>query len=164
MTPAEGRWLVGRRKLVRQRHAHCGRPPNRTSPERHRRLRLQERYGLFVAAVIVGLAWAAFHWVVLLANPESPLAYVAVSTLLLTAMSVIITYVFDDARQAVVIAVLMHAVYDTVSVGMVPLVETGVPLLAFGLSAGVAWALALAIVAAARLRAEERGRLGAARA
>ena len=116
--------------------------------------KLQERFSPFVAAIIVGLGWSAFHWVALLGNPESPLAYVALSTLLFTALSVIITYVFNGSRQAVPIAVLMHASFNTVSVGVVPLAETGVPLVAFGLSAAAAWALALAIAAAARLRGE----------
>ena len=112
--------------------------------------KLQERYGLFAAGVVVGLAWAAFHWVALLANSESPLAYVAVSTILFTAISVIITYVFNDAGQAVPVAVLMHATYNTVSVGVVPLAETGVPLTAFALSAAVAWGVAFALALARR--------------
>ena len=107
--------------------------------------KLQERFGPFTAGVIVGLAWAAFHWVALLANPKSPLAYIAVSTILFTAVSVIITYVFNDAGQAVPVAVLMHATYNTVSVGVVPLAETGVPLTALALSAAVAWGVALAL-------------------
>jgi CAAX protease family protein len=114
--------------------------------------KLQERFSPFAAAVIVGLGWAAFHWVALLANSDAPLAYVAVSTILFTGLSVIITYVFNDARQAVPIAVLMHAAYNTVSVGVVPLAETGVGLQAFTLSAAVAWAAALAIAFAKRAR------------
>ena len=114
--------------------------------------KLQERFSPLTAAVIVGLGWAAFHWVALLANSEAPLAYVAVSTLLFTGLSVVITFVFNDARQAVPIAVLMHAAYNTVSVGIVPLAETGVALQAFTFSAVVAWAAALAIVAFKRSR------------
>ena len=112
--------------------------------------KLQERYGLFTAGVIVGLAWAAFHWTALLANPKSRLAYVVVSTILFTAISVIITYVFNAAGQAVPISVLMHAAYNTVSVGVVPLAETGVPLTAFALSAALAWGVALALALARR--------------
>jgi membrane protease YdiL (CAAX protease family) len=110
--------------------------------------KLQERYGPFAAGVIVGLAWAAFHWVALLANSESPFAYVAVSTILFTAISVIITYVFNDADQALPVAVLMHTAYNTVSVGVMPLAETGVPLKAFALTAAVAWGVALALALA----------------
>ena len=112
--------------------------------------KLQERYGLFTAGVIVGLAWAAFHWAALVANPKSRLAYVAVSTILFSAISVIITYVFDDAGQAVPVAVLMHATYNTVSVGVVPLAETGAPLTAFALTAAVAWGVAVALALARR--------------
>ena len=112
--------------------------------------KLQEQFGPFTAGVIVGLAWAAFHWVALLANSESPMAYVVVSTVLFTAMSVIITYVFNDAGKAVPVAVLMHAAYNTVSVGVMPLAETGVPLAALSLSAAVAWGIALALAGARR--------------
>ena len=112
--------------------------------------KLQERYGLFTAGVVVGLAWAAFHWAAFLANPKSRLAYVAVSTVMFTALSVIIAYVFNDAGQAVPVTVLMHAAYNTVSVGIVPLAETGVPLTAFALSAAVAWGVALALALARR--------------
>jgi membrane protease YdiL (CAAX protease family) len=114
--------------------------------------KLQERFSPLTAAMIVGLGWAAFHWVALLANSEAPLAYVLVSTVLFTGLSVIITYVFNDARQAVPVAVLMHAAYNTVSVGIVPLADTGVALPAFTLSAAVAWMAALAMVAVTRSR------------
>ena len=111
---------------------------------------LEQRFDPFTAALVVGLGWAAFHWVALLGNAESPLAYVAISTALFGALSVIMAYVLEDAQQAVPIAVLMHAAYNTVSVGVMPLSETGVPLVAFGLSAVVAWGVALAMAASRR--------------
>jgi hypothetical protein len=58
------------------------------------------------------------------------------------AMSVIISYVFNHARESVPLVALVHAAYDTVSIGVLPLIDTGVPLLAFGLTAVMAWAVA----------------------
>jgi hypothetical protein len=90
-----------------------------------------------------------FHWVALLANQNAPLAYVAISTVQLTAMSVILAFVFNNTRQALPVLVLGHALYNTVSIGVAPLAETGMPLVAFGLSAGLTAMVAASLVAAA---------------
>ena len=58
------------------------------------------------------------------------------------------TFVFNNARQAVPVIVLMHAAYDTVSIGVLPLAETGMPLQAFSLSAAVASAVAIGLAVA----------------
>jgi uncharacterized protein len=108
--------------------------------------RLQERVDAFPAALIVGLVSGLFHWVALLANPDAPWAYVLVSTAHLTALSVILAFVFNRARESVPLVVLAHASYDTISIGVIPLVGTGVPLLAFALSAVVAWVVVAALV------------------
>ena len=73
-------------------------------------------------------------------------------------MSVILSFVFDNARQALPVVVLVHAMYDTISIGVAPLAETGVPLVAFSLSAALTGLVALAIVAAngPSLRATDR--------
>ena len=42
----------------------------------------------------------------------------------------------------------MHAMYDTVAIGVAPLVETGVPLLAFSVTAVVTWLIAVGLVVA----------------
>jgi uncharacterized protein len=120
--------------------------------------KLQERFSPLAAAVLLGLAWSAFHWVALLGNPDAPLAYAVVSTILLTAMSILMTFVFNNARQALPVVVLMHAMYDTVSIGVLPLIGTGVPLLAFGLSAAVAWVAVIGVVTATGPRLGSIGR------
>jgi membrane protease YdiL (CAAX protease family) len=107
---------------------------------------LAERHGVFKAALIVGLGWAAFHAVALMTNADAPVAYVVVSTVLFTGLSVIIAYVFDGSGQAVPVTVVMHAAYNTVSVGIMPFAETQTPLRAFGASALVAWGVALGLV------------------
>ena len=57
------------------------------------------------------------------------------STIQLTAVSVILTFVFNGSRESVPVVALMHATYDTVAIGMAPLVETGMPLMAFSVTA-----------------------------
>jgi membrane protease YdiL (CAAX protease family) len=123
--------------------------------------KLQERMTPLAASLVVGLAWAAFHWVAFLGNHDAPIAYVLVGTAQLMAMSVILTFVFNNARQALPLVVLAHAMYDTISVGVAPLADTGVPLLAFALSSGVAWVVALGIIAVTgpSLRAARRSAL-----
>lgn len=111
--------------------------------------KLQERFSPLAAALILGVVWSAFHWAALLSNSEAPLAYVVVSTFQLTAMSVIMAVVFNNTREAVPVLVLMHAVYNTVSVGVLPLAETGDPILAFSLSAAATWLVAIGLVIAA---------------
>ena len=108
--------------------------------------RLQERMTPLAASLVLGVVWAAFHWVALLANRDAPLAYVAIGTVQLVAMSVILAVVFNHARRAVLAVTLVHALYDTVAVGVAPLADTGVPLVAFGLSAALTCVVAIAVV------------------
>jgi membrane protease YdiL (CAAX protease family) len=108
--------------------------------------RLQQRVRPLTASLILGCVWAAFHWVALLQNPTLPWAYLAVGSVMLIAMSVVMTWVFNHTQQSVVVATALHATYDVVSIGVVPLAETTVPLLAFALSAGLLCLVALALV------------------
>ena len=94
------------------------------------------------------MIWGAFHWVALAGNADAPLAYMAVSTLQLVAVSVILTFVFNGSRESVPVVALMHATYDTVAIGMAPLVETGMPLMAFSLTAVVMWVIAVGLIVA----------------
>jgi uncharacterized protein len=107
---------------------------------------LQQRINPLAASLIVGVAWAAFHWVAFLQNPTLPWGYLAVGSLMLIAMSVVMTWVFNHIHQSVVVATALHAMYDVVSIGVVPLGETTVPLLAFALSAGLMSLVALVLV------------------
>ena len=68
------------------------------------------------------------------------------STIQLTAVSVIMTFVFNGSGESVPLVALMHAVYDTVAIGMAPLVETGLPLVAFSMTAIVSWVVAIGLV------------------
>ena len=108
--------------------------------------KLQERMTPLAASLTVGLVWAAFHWVALLANAEMPIAYVIVSTLQLMALSIILGILFNEGRQALILVVLAHAMYDTASVGVAPFASSGVPLVAFALSAAVTWLVAIGML------------------
>ena len=99
------------------------------------------------AALVLGSIWGAFHWAALAGNADAPLAYMAVSTLLLIAISVIITFVFNGSGESVPVVALVHAMYDTAAVGVSPLTETTVPLMAFALTAIVAGLVVLGLVA-----------------
>jgi membrane protease YdiL (CAAX protease family) len=107
---------------------------------------LQHRYNPLVSSLILGIVWAAFHWVALLQNPTLPWAYFAVGSVYLIAMTIIMTWVFNHARGSVIVVTLLHAMYDVTAIAVVPLLETNVPLLAFALGAGIACLVALALV------------------
>ena len=109
--------------------------------------KLQERMSPLSAALVLGTIWGAFHWAALAANADAPFAYMAVSTLLLVAVSVIMSFVFNGSGESVPVVVVFHAMYDTVSIGVAPLTETTMPLMAFTLTAIVAWLVVLGLVA-----------------
>lgn len=110
--------------------------------------KLQDRMSPLSASLLLGAIWGAFHWAALAGNADAPVAYMAVSTVQLIAVSVIMTFVFNGSRESVPVVALMHAMYDTVAIGVAPLVETGVPLLAFSATAVVTWLIAVGLVVA----------------
>ncbi|MEZ4869453.1 MAG: type II CAAX endopeptidase family protein [Caldilineaceae bacterium] len=114
--------------------------------------RLQEHSAPITAGLIIGLVWGAFHLVALLANPDQPWRYLAVGWALMLAMSLLMTWLFNQTQGSVPLMALTHAMYDTVSIAVAPLIETGAPLLAFALSAGVAWVVIFVWLALGRLR------------
>jgi hypothetical protein len=61
-------------------------------------------------------------------------------------MSVVMTWVFNHTRGSVPLMAIMHAAYDVVSIEVIPLVSTAVPLLAFSLSAGLLCLVAITLV------------------
>jgi CAAX protease family protein len=108
--------------------------------------RLQRHLSPLSASVILGVNWAAFHWVALGRNPNRPWAYLAVGSASLIAMSVVMTWLFNRTGSSVVLMVVLHATYDVISIGVVPLAETRLPLLAFTLGGTVLWLVAVVIV------------------
>jgi hypothetical protein len=113
---------------------------------------LQECFAPFTAGLIVGLFWGAFHLLALLVNPEQPWHYFAVGLALMLAMAVLMPWLFNQSQGSVPLMALTHALYDTVRIAVALLLETGVPLLAFALSAGVAWVVIFVLLALDRWR------------
>ena len=107
---------------------------------------LQQRFHSLTASLILGVVWAAFHWVGFLQNPTLSWGFLVVGSLMLIAMSIVLTWVFNHSRQSVIVAAAAHAMYDVVSIGVVPLGETTTPLLAFALGAGLMCVIALLVV------------------
>lgn len=130
--------------------------------------RLQRHVTPLTASLVLGGCWAAFHVVALAQNPDRPWAYVAVGSVVLVAMSVVMTWLFNRTGSVLLVAVC-HAVYDVVAIGVVPLAGTTVPLLAFALSAAALCVVAVALVAVTgpqlgRRARSSRGRRARARA
>ena len=115
--------------------------------------KLQQRFSPLTSSVLLGAAWAAFHWVALAQNPTQPVLYLLVATVSLVAMSVVMTWLFNHTGS-IILMVLVHAMYDVITLGVVPLAQTTTPLLAFALTAAT-----LGLVAAT-LRLAVGSRLG----
>ena len=108
---------------------------------------LLRRFNSLVSSLIIGVCWAAFHWVALAQNPTHPWGYVAIGSVSLIAMSIVMTWVFNRTGS-VVLMVLLHATYDVAALGVIPLAGTGLPLVALALTTAViSLAAALLIVA-----------------
>ena len=107
---------------------------------------LHQRFRSLTASLILGVVWAAFHWVAFLQNPTLSWGFLVVGSLMLIAMSIVLTWVFNHSRQSVIVATIAHAMYDVVSIGIVPLGETTTPLLALALGAGLMCLIALLLV------------------
>jgi membrane protease YdiL (CAAX protease family) len=107
--------------------------------------RLQTRFNSLISSLILGAVWSIYHWVALAEN-ENPWGFILVSTIYFLAMSVVMTWVFNHTGGSVPIMALTHAMYDVVSIGVVPIGETNAPLLTLALGAGVACLMAFALV------------------
>lgn len=69
---------------------------------------LQEHFGTFRAAMIVGAVWAAWHFIPL-AEAHRSLEFVVWWTLCTIAMRVIIVWLYDNTGRSVFVAALFHA-------------------------------------------------------
>jgi len=69
---------------------------------------LQNRWGALLASILVGLVWAAFHYVALL-QVHRPLVWIAWWSLWTVASRVIITWLYNNTGKSVFAAALFHA-------------------------------------------------------
>ena len=89
--------------------------------------RMQERYGPLLAAVVVGLLHGVWHLPVFLMvslpmalGPFEVTGFV-VNTLSIVVISIIWTWVFNNARESILIAVLLHASSNATGIWMAKL-------------------------------------------
>jgi membrane protease YdiL (CAAX protease family) len=76
--------------------------------------KLQERFGPFVASLILALLWALWHWPLFLIpdwNSASPWQYV----LILVGVSLLLTWATNLARFGILVAMVLHAFFNTSS-------------------------------------------------
>jgi membrane protease YdiL (CAAX protease family) len=119
---------------------------------------LQERYGGFTAAIVVGLFWGLWHLPQFVPGgfrADWPLELVAAYFVGIVAFSVLLGWVFNGSGGSVLLAMLMHGT-DNATTGQVPL-DTDVVLVGDaidwstlvtlnGSHAVVTWVVALAVV------------------
>ncbi len=77
--------------------------------------RLQERNGPLRASVILGLLWAFWHFPLFWSGVWTPptLSNMVMFTLMITALTIIMTWVFNHVDGSLLIMMLMHASFNT---------------------------------------------------
>jgi membrane protease YdiL (CAAX protease family) len=77
--------------------------------------RLQERHGPLWGSVILGLLWAFWHFPLFWSGVWTPptLANIVMFTLMITALTIIMTWVFNHANGSLLLTMLMHASFNT---------------------------------------------------
>jgi len=107
--------------------------------------RLQARWGALGGSLILGAIWAAFHlplfWTVGSPQAHMPMLAFLASTL---ALSIVFTWVFNNTRGSVLLAILLHASANTWS-SVFNL--AGAPPAYMWVVAGIWWLIALVLVA-----------------
>ncbi len=75
--------------------------------------RLQREIAPWLAALCVGLMWAAWHLPLFLVSwsSASPLSY----TFILVCLSVVVAYAFNSSGGSVIVAILMHSAFNSSS-------------------------------------------------
>jgi uncharacterized protein len=120
--------------------------------------RLQRRYGPLVGSVILGVLWALWHlplfWSGVWTPPTIP--NILMFIVMITALTIIMTWVFNHANGSLLITMLMHASFNTFANKMVAPMFPAPLLNEYGLLPELIGFTATALV----LIAVTRGRLG----
>jgi membrane protease YdiL (CAAX protease family) len=120
--------------------------------------RLQRLYGPLVGSLVLGILWALWHLPLFLIpswdTPHSSPLDVASYIVLVVAMTIVLTWVFNNTKGSVLLAILAHGSFNMSAVAMfdlfpTPAVTGGITNFVIGLS-----------VAALVVVALTRGRLG----
>ena len=77
--------------------------------------RLQERHGPLRGSLILGVLWAAWHLPLFWSGVWTPPtdANIAMFTVMIMALTIIMTWVFNNAAGSLLIMILMHASFNT---------------------------------------------------
>jgi len=118
--------------------------------------RLQRSMGPLVGSVVLGVLWALWHlplfWSGVWTPPTVP--DIAMFIVMITGLTIVMTWVFNNARGSLLLTMLMHASFNTfANLVVAPLFPTPV-LEEYGLLPELIgfWAVALVVVAATRGR------------
>jgi membrane protease YdiL (CAAX protease family) len=127
--------------------------------------RLQERRGPLVGTLILAPLWALWHWPAIWATawPQNHFSFfpnLVLYVLFLTAWSVLMTWLFNNTRGSVLLAILAHASVDAFPNAILsPLLPATTVLLASGIYRGYFGLVVGLGVAALLVIAFTRGRL-----
>jgi uncharacterized protein len=132
--------------------------------------RLQRLYGPLVGTLILGTLWGLWHLPLFLIpswdTPHGSLLDVALFVVLAMSIAIIITWVFNNTKQSVLLAILAHGSINSAAVSMyalfpAPAVTDGIANVAIGF--GLA-ALLVVVLTRGRLGYRQEGDPGAVRA
>ena len=119
--------------------------------------RMQRRYGPLAGSLVLGVLWALWHLPLFLVpdwdTPHGGPLDVALFIVIAVGMSVVLTWVFNNTRGSVLIAILAHGSFNMSAVAMydlfpTPAVTDGIANFAVGLGAA---ALLIAVLTRGRL-------------
>ena len=77
--------------------------------------RLQPLYGPLVGSIILGILWACWHLPLFWSGVWTPptIANIVMFILMITTLTIIMTWVFNNAKGSLLITMLMHASFNT---------------------------------------------------
>jgi len=113
--------------------------------------RLEQRYGLSSAPLLLGAFWVVWHLPLFLNGAILPTDVVVIM-----AVSVVIAAVYHSARDSVLIAMLLHATNNAVGGEFASQLFTGADAARLGLIVAAVWALLATAVIIQRVRSRAR--------
>lgn len=108
--------------------------------------RLLERYSALTAGLVVGVLWAGWHLPLFLVQGSRQSGSFALYLLGVVGLSVVLTWLFVNASESVLLVVVFHAQWNVLDSGVLFDVRGPAGLWAPAASAAVVWALALVLV------------------
>lgn len=114
--------------------------------------RFESRFGLTAGPLVLGVFWAVWHLPLFLSGD-----ILWTDVLVIVAASVVIAAVFHTGRQSVLVAMVLHAMNNTIGGGFASQLFSGADGRRFGLlTAGAWWLAAAAAIVVRRRRVTDR--------